>query len=168
MAKKQLNVETKPHLILDNICPQTPKRIVTGEILDKKTLEWIDASGQTVPEGTTIRAGSMVELTDQQAKQLIRLGVLVPDGDVVHFNLEDVFTLEVTFFQQVVPMHQVLRAYGINTLEQIVNNVDGHKPLLDSEGKGALIKAQDILKLYGNQEQVQAWIERCKQIVCAA
>lgn len=137
--------------LIADICPRTPKK-VRGKILRQMARVEVD---EWVPANTVICAGSVVDLTEDQVAELERFGAL-GDG---HFEMEQVLLGTGQLFGQALPLADILRSYGVHTLEQVRDNVAAHEPL-----KGDPIPVQDVLRLYGNEAQVQAWLGAIKSV----
>lgn len=173
MVKKKIvdEGEPKPCVLLKDICPQTPKKVVRGEMLDATRTNWLEIENTGVPSGTFLRAGSVVEFTPRQIKELMKFDAVVPEGEKHHFNLEDAFSYKVKYFNEVVPLAEVLRSHSIQTLEQVIDDADGIRPLLDGgKRSGSKIKARQVLRLYCPldevpDEKMASWIERAKELI---
>lgn len=152
-------------LCLVDICPLSDTRVVKGEVLDKEDrTKWLRIENQTIPAGTFIRAGSVVVKDEAAVKKEVKLGIYVSAGETRHFNLEDVFKGEVDYFGQRVPLTEVLRSYGVMTLEGISENKPAFRPLVDKK-KGTL-KSQEVLMMYAvDKDQFEDWMRQVNRIL---
>ena len=157
--------EKKPYVLLKDVCPQTPKMVVEGALLNDKRDTWVDVVNEEAPGGSFIRAGSTILLTEPQAKELNGFNAIVPSGSTAHFDLDTIFDFRVEYFGNTTTLAEVLRAHSITTLEMIVENSVGFRPLLDK--KKGTIKAQEVLYLFGDKDKVAGWIEQAKKSIAS-
>lgn len=167
----------KQYLVMDDIVVLSDTKVIRGETLDKQDRSlWLRIENQTVPANGFIRAGSIIEKTESQAKQMVKAGVYVGTGEVRHFNLEDVFDKQTNAYAgsdknnnpgKPAMLYEVLRAHSLHTLESILDNSTGYEPLIgNKKTKRGEIKAHDLLRLYAKDEdEVQDWLARAREIV---
>ena len=167
--------EVKQYLVMTDICVLSDTKVIRGEALDEHDRSlWLPVANKVLIGGSFIRAGSVIEKPESLTRNEIKAGVYVNAGETRHFNLEAVFDKHVDFFTvegkpgKDVILADVLKAHSVHTIESVIANSVGYKPLLDGvKGKGGnKINAWDILRLYAKDEdEVQAWLARARAVV---
>jgi hypothetical protein len=155
-------------VLIDNVVHLSNTKVIRGEKLDNGN--WIPIENETVPPDVILRAGSVVEKSPAQAKIGIRNKRYAEMGTPLHTNLESVFSMPVPFMgkDNQSSLADVLRAYRINTLEQVAENAEGRVPFSDGKQKGGTpIRVKEILLTHGSKdtEQVDEWMATAKEIV---
>ena len=174
---KKVTGDIGQYLVMTDIVVLSDTKIIRGEILDEHDHSlWLEKREGVVPAGTFIRAGSVIEKAESQAKPMISAGVYVNAGETRHFNLEDVFTKQTAAFAgetkdgkhgRPAMLADVLRSHGLHTLESILDNSVGYVPLLDGGKKGGnKIQAHELLKLHASNEgEFQGWLNECQRLI---